>query len=65
MMPAGMSNWDLLGAAWGERWAWTLLHSLWQDGLLAIGLWIVTFGAAFTTLRRTWAALSFLRNSKL
>jgi len=28
-------------ATWGERWAWTLLHSLWQHGLLTIGLWVV------------------------
>jgi beta-lactamase regulating signal transducer with metallopeptidase domain len=41
MMTTGTMTWEMLTGTWGERWAWTLLHSLWQDGLLTIGLWIV------------------------
>jgi beta-lactamase regulating signal transducer with metallopeptidase domain len=40
-MTRGSANWELLTNTWSERWAWTLLHSLWQDGLLMMGLWIV------------------------
>ena len=41
MTSTGMTTWEVLTATWGERWVWTLLHSLWQDGVLTIGLWIV------------------------
>lgn len=32
-----MTTWELLG----HRWFWVLVHSLWQQSLVAIGLWII------------------------
>ena len=34
-----------------------------RGAFLTLGLWIVTLGAAFTTLRRVWGSLSYLRKS--
>ncbi len=47
---------------------WTFRFADWQADIgngrgmwLALGLWIVALGAAFTTFRRAWRALQFLR----
>lgn len=53
---------SLFEGAWSLHLAdWSAPFGSTRGAFLALGLWIVVLGAAFTTLRRVWGSLRFLR----